>query len=325
LGPSASCIITITFTPTGGAPSEILTINDDAYGGPHVVGLAGSAISGPQVSISGLTGGSGITTLGSTLVGHTVGPSAVSVENIGESPLVFTGVAATGDFSQTNNCTTLAFRDSCTINISFTPTATGDRTGTLTITDNAHDSPQVVTLLGDGMDFSLATTASSASVAAGQSAKYTITLTPDWGFNSQISLACSGAPLYATCSLPSGTVTLDGINAPTVTITVATTAASFLPPARHFSPTRRTPLLLLTFLSLLIFLPLMAASQRRAKWLTPLAAALLLAALLAGCGGGSAGGGGGGNPGTPAGTYTLAVTGSSGSLSHTLNLTLTVN
>ena len=328
LGPSASCIITITFTPTGGAPSEILTINDDAYGGPHVVGLTGTAITGPSLFIPNLIGGNSII-FSDTPMGTTVGPEPLSVENLGQSPLTISSIVATGDFSQTNNCNaSIAPQGSCSLSVSFKPTAGGTRTGTLTLTDNAPGSPQVISLSGGSMDFSLATTASPSSVKAGQSATYAITLTPIAGFNSQISLACSGAPLYATCSLPSGTVTLDGNNTPTVTITVTTTAPSFLPPARHFSPTRWTPLLLLTFLSMLIFLALMAASERCAKWLTPLAAALLLTALWAGCGGGSGGGGGGGGggyPGTPAGTYTLTVTGTSGSLSHTLNLTLTVN
>jgi hypothetical protein len=58
---------------------------------------------------------------------------------------------------------------------------------------------------------------------------------------------------------------------------------------------------------------------------------LLSLALLAGCGGGgmTGGGGGGGNPGTPAGTYALTVSGSyasgSTSMNHGVTLKLTVN
>lgn len=324
LGPGASCTIAVTFAPTeSGTLSRILTVNDDAYGGPHVVGLMGDAITGPQVVILGLSGGSDSTWVGNTFVGTTVGPSPVTAENLGESPLIVTRVATTGDFSQTNNCTTLAFRDLCTINISFTPTAPGDRTGTLTITDNAPDSPQVVTLLGGGEEFSLAASQASTSVTAGQSATYTINLTPVGGFNQQITLTCTGAPQRSTCSVSPNPVTLNGVNVGSVTITVTTTAPSFAFPAQRSIPPRWTPRLPQALALLALFLALVVAVVSRRRLEVAVVAALMLATLWASCGG--SGGGGGENLGTPSGTYTLTVSGMSGSLSHTLNLTLNVN
>ena len=50
----------------------------------------------------------------------------------------------TGDFSQTNNCTSVAVGGSCTVNVTFKPTAAGARTGTLTVTSNANNSPTTV-------------------------------------------------------------------------------------------------------------------------------------------------------------------------------------
>ena len=65
--------------------------------------------------------------------------------------LNITGVSAGGDFNQTNTCqTAIAPGGTCTIDVYFTPSVTGTRTGTLTITDDASNSPQTVALTGIG-------------------------------------------------------------------------------------------------------------------------------------------------------------------------------
>ena len=65
-------------------------------------------------------------------------------------------IAVTGDYSQTNNCPTiLATAQTCTVNVVFTPTASGSRNGTLTIQSNLAASPTVtavVTLSGTGIN-----------------------------------------------------------------------------------------------------------------------------------------------------------------------------
>src|SRR5207253_3188850 len=62
------------------------------------------------------------------------------------------GMSASGDFAQTNTCgASLAPGDTCTINVTFAPTAIGARTGALTLADDAADSPQQVTLSGSGI------------------------------------------------------------------------------------------------------------------------------------------------------------------------------
>jgi len=66
----------------------------------------------------------------------------------------------------------------------------------------------------------------------------------------------------------------------------------------------------------------------RGKLLGVLFVVLMVVGLENGCGGGSSGGGGGGGagqPGTPAGNYTIVVTATSGSLSHSVQVNLTVN
>ena len=69
----------------------------------------------------------------------------------------------TGDFAQTNNCTSIAVNASCTVNVTFHPTAGGARTGTLTVTSNANNSPTTATLTGTGID-------STTNIAAGKTA-----------------------------------------------------------------------------------------------------------------------------------------------------------
>jgi uncharacterized protein (TIGR03437 family) len=74
----------------------------------------------------------------------------VMLFSAGGSPLNLT-VATTGDFAQTNNCgTSVAAGAACTINVTFTPTALGSRTGNLNLTDNASSGTQSVPLTGSG-------------------------------------------------------------------------------------------------------------------------------------------------------------------------------
>jgi hypothetical protein len=71
--------------------------------------------------------------------------------NAGSTSISLNAVVVTGNFAQSNNCgATLAAGASCTVNVTFTPTAVGVRTGTVSFTDNAPQSPQVVSLAGTG-------------------------------------------------------------------------------------------------------------------------------------------------------------------------------
>ena len=80
--------------------------------------------------------------------------SAPLVETITNNQTVnlnILGIGAGGDFTQTNTCQhPLGPQQSCTVSVYFTPSAMGNRTFTLTITDDAGNSPQVVALGGIG-------------------------------------------------------------------------------------------------------------------------------------------------------------------------------
>jgi hypothetical protein len=94
------------------------------------------------------------------------------------------------------------------------------------------------------MDFSLTTSPSLNSVKAGQSATYTVTVTPSNGFNQVVLLSCANLPQDVGCTWSPPGLTLNGTTATTATVTVTTTTQSARsiprapPPGnRRFSPT----------------------------------------------------------------------------------------
>lgn len=107
--------------------------------------------------------------LGSIGVGNTSPSQPVTLTNNSGSALTINSIAFSGgnpaNFSQTNNCgTSLVNGGSCTINVSFTPGSTGAFSSTLEITDSASNSPQTVSVSGNGVT---AVTLSATSLSFG--------------------------------------------------------------------------------------------------------------------------------------------------------------
>ncbi|MGA2986793.1 MAG: DUF3443 family protein [Terriglobia bacterium] len=109
----------------------------------------------PAVTLSGpLTFSSG--------VGVASAPQSETVTNSGTATLTFTSITITTGSTvfqaPSNTCgTSLGAGSACTISVVFTPTATGAASGTLSIADNASDSPQTVTLSGTATSVSVST------------------------------------------------------------------------------------------------------------------------------------------------------------------------
>lgn len=106
-------------------------------------------------------------TFSSQTVGTTSTAQTVTVHNIGNANLTFGTISSTnGDFAiQTNTCTTaVAAGSSCTVSVTFTPSAPGDRQGILMIPDNAAGSPQDVNMAGIGTAAAPAVTLSPTSL-----------------------------------------------------------------------------------------------------------------------------------------------------------------
>ena len=152
LAAGASCTITIKFAPTaaaGSAESTTLDIWSNAVGSPKAVPLSGTSVADPTVTPASLPFGSiakGSTTAAQTVTVHNSQTAAITVSSVigGTNP---------GDFakSATTCGATLAGGASCTISVTFKPTATGPRAGTLTVTTGSDPtSPHNVALTGTG-------------------------------------------------------------------------------------------------------------------------------------------------------------------------------
>jgi streptogramin lyase len=86
-------------------------------------------------------------------VGSTSPPQAITVTNFGGKPLNNLSVSASAGFSATSNCAPVLLPASnCTISVTFTPTAPGKVTGTLTVNDDSGNlgSTQSLALTGTG-------------------------------------------------------------------------------------------------------------------------------------------------------------------------------
>jgi hypothetical protein len=117
-------------------------------------------------------------------VGLTSPPQTVTVTNSSNHASTFSGIASSGDYSQTNNCpTTLNAGGQCAITVKFKPTAAGVRTGAVTLKDNDPGSPtQTIALTGTGETLSLGYTPASlnlGTVPVGQSSTQSATLIND--------------------------------------------------------------------------------------------------------------------------------------------------
>jgi hypothetical protein len=175
-------------------------------------------------------------------------------------------------------------------------------------------------------DFTVASTQTSASVSAGQPASYTMNVGSSFGvFTNAVTLACSGLPSLSSCAFSPPSVT-PGSGSTTSTLTISTMApSSVFPISSPRSP--RTPFFVLWF-GLLFMLGLTAIIAKKSgrKLTAAFTFGVLLicvASALVACGGG--GSSGTHNPGTPTGTYSVTVTGSSNQLQHSTTVTLNVH
>jgi len=334
---NANCSISVLFTPSqAGSEQAMVQVTDNAPGSPHAAVVAGMGIAvTPSVAIA-----PGSVEFGTILQGAATTPHTIKIMNSGTGALHVSAVALggsnAGDFSQTNTCvgTAVAAGGSCGITVNFSPQAEGQRTASVTVSDDAGNSPQSIALTGTlASPFQLATTAASSSTAtisAGQTAQYALQLTPGPGFSGTVTFSCSGAPLGATCNVTPVSIPVSGANAMAFQVMVRTSGNAFLVPLKIPEPRGRiwsTP-------AAVLILMWMAAWYAQRKQLRARVAAMPLGlamvilsfALIGASGCGGAGYSSTVNPiVTPSGTTMLTVSATSGALTpQTIQLTLTV-
>ena len=179
--------------------------------------------------------------------------------------------------------------------------------------------------------FTVGTTTSTATVAAGSPATYDLALTGLNGYTGTVSFACSGLPAHAACSFaPSSIVASGATQSVAVTVTTTAATASLTQPALPNSKPA-APSLWASLGGLGIFgLVLAAETKKRNRRNMAIVLGILLLVMtfaLVGCGTSSSSSGPSGSAGTPAGIYTVVVTATgtgSSAPTHAMNLTLTV-
>ncbi|GHJ44026.1 hypothetical protein Cs7R123_13680 [Catellatospora sp. TT07R-123] len=149
LAPGANCIVTVTFHPSAaGNRTGSLTVASSATNGTLTVALSGTGTSTGSATLSASPTG---LTFGATAVGGASAAQTVTVSNTGTLAANVSSIVPGGDYTQTSTCgSSIAAGGSCTVSVVFRPSAAGTRTGSLTVTSSATNSPLTVSLTGTG-------------------------------------------------------------------------------------------------------------------------------------------------------------------------------
>ncbi len=160
LNAGANCVLSVTFTPSvAGVRSGNVAITTDAASSPDKVALSGTGVAAttPQLSLSPIS-----LTFADQIVGSPSAAQAITLKNTGNGVMQLKSITIAGthktDFNQSNGCgTALTSGATCTVNVSFKPTAAGSRSARIDISSDAGDGMDSVALAGKGISPSAGT------------------------------------------------------------------------------------------------------------------------------------------------------------------------
>ena len=215
LNAGASCVLSITFTPTkSGSAAGTLMITDNAAGSPQSVLLSGAGGGVFTLSASNLSSNILVGTASTTF---TISASAAS------SFTSSIGLACSGATCSFNPASIMPGQSSVLTVSGLSALTANPLNFAVTGTSTANTANLSLKIFLQ--DFSITATPPLASLNAGQSTTYTVTATPTNGFNQVVLLSCASVlPINATCAwTPTSGLVLNGLSPSSAVLTVTTT------------------------------------------------------------------------------------------------------
>ena len=229
----ASCATGIVFTPIAdGVAIGTLTVSSSSVANPAVSaltgigGAAGTVLIQPSLLKFSATG---VGTVSSTQLVTVTNSSAVTLSDLGSQlHPVDSGLPTPPASSH------LAPGASCTATVTFAPANAGQQTGYLTIRSSMLPSAVQVPLSGMGVDFSAAVSGGSSQViASGQTARYTVVLSPLNGSSGTFAFQCGSLPANAACSFNPTSETVAANTTGSIIVQIATGQATVIGAVRR--------------------------------------------------------------------------------------------
>jgi hypothetical protein len=306
------------FAPTqAGAAAGTLTVADALR--TQTVSLSGTGVQPIAVTVSPASMTFAAQQPGVASTAQTLTVTNGSGSAVANVAFTIGGPSASSFSAGATTCgATLANGSNCTVQVIFTPAALGASTATLTVSFTTPGAaPITVPLSGTGFDFAIAASGSATqTVASGQTAVYTLVLTPSNAMAGAFSFQCGTLPAYSVCSFSPTTESVAAGAVGNVTVQIATGQVGWLENEPGQPGWRVFPVL-----CGLVLLPL--AWRRRKALLLGVLAAILVSGV-ASCSG-SGGGSSGTFHNTPTGTFSVPVTVISAAVQHSFTLTLVVD